>query len=86
MTEDQDIVLTERELEVLVWISQGFSSQQVAEKLCISKKSVDFHLSNIYQKLGVSSRIQAVMKVLRLGLFPSWPPPSTAEDRSRHSP
>jgi DNA-binding CsgD family transcriptional regulator len=51
--------LTDREREVLGYVSQGFTSQQTADMLFVSKRTVDFHLANGYRKLGVHNRIQA---------------------------
>ncbi|MFN3691238.1 MAG: LuxR C-terminal-related transcriptional regulator, partial [Fimbriimonadales bacterium] len=44
--------LTKREIEVLSLIAQGRSSQEVADALFVSKRTVDFHLANIYEKLN----------------------------------
>jgi LuxR family maltose regulon positive regulatory protein len=52
--------LSERELEVLRLIEAGFSNPDIAAKLVISVKTVKRHISNIYGKLGVKSRTQAV--------------------------
>lgn len=61
--------LTDRELEVLGLISEGHPSKAVAEKLFVSKRTVDFHLGNIYEKLGVGNRVQAVRRADTLGLI-----------------
>jgi len=52
--------LTGRELEVLRLACDGWSSKQLADILCCSKRTVDFHLHRIYRKLGVSNRIAAI--------------------------
>jgi LuxR family maltose regulon positive regulatory protein len=52
--------LTAREVEVLKFIEAGCSNQEIAEKLVISNATVKRHISNIYAKLGVKSRTQAV--------------------------
>jgi LuxR family maltose regulon positive regulatory protein len=52
--------LSEREQEVLRLIQQGYSNQDIAGKLVISLGTVKRHISNIYAKLGVSSRTQAI--------------------------
>lgn len=62
-------MLTSRELEVLSLVIEGYSSKQVADMLFISKRTVDFHLDNIYGKLQVSNRMQALQKASRLGLL-----------------
>ncbi|MFY7882043.1 MAG: helix-turn-helix domain-containing protein, partial [Fimbriimonas sp.] len=51
--------ITRREKEVLRLIAQGYSSQKVADALCISKRTVDFHIANIYGKLDLQNRVQA---------------------------
>lgn len=61
--------LTRREVEVLLEIAQGTSSKDVAAKLFISKRTVDFHLQNIYAKLDVNNRFAAYHEALRLGLI-----------------
>jgi NarL family two-component system response regulator LiaR len=56
--------LTERELEVLTLLAAGLNNQQIAERLVISLGTVKFHVANIYQKLGVDSRVGAVKLAL----------------------
>jgi DNA-binding CsgD family transcriptional regulator len=62
--------LTRREIEVLKLVVQGMSSKKVADMLFVSKRTVDFHLANIYDKLHVSNRVQALNRATRLGLIP----------------
>lgn len=62
--------LTEREQEVLELIAAGLSNQAVAEKLVLSTGTVKWYTSQIYQKLGVSSRTQAVAAAREKGLLP----------------
>jgi NarL family two-component system response regulator LiaR len=52
--------LTERERDVLRCMVQGLNNNEIAEKLVISLGTVKFHVSNIFQKLGVDSRVEAV--------------------------
>lgn len=52
--------LTPAERRVLRLIAQGLSSQQVAERLYLSRRTVDFHLFSIYRFLEVQNRIQAI--------------------------
>ncbi len=61
--------LSERELEVLQLIEQGLTNQQIAQELVISLATVKSHTSNMYSKLGVSSRTQAVGKARALHLL-----------------
>jgi DNA-binding CsgD family transcriptional regulator len=65
--------LTKREIEVLSLISQGHSSKEAADVLYVSKRTVDFHLANIYDKLQVNNRVQAYRAATRLGLIPFEP-------------
>jgi len=67
---DRTIHLTKRELEVLGLVIEGKSSKEVAEELYVSKRTVDFHLANIYEKLQVSNRVQAFRRATSLGLIP----------------
>lgn len=63
--------LTAREKELLTVLSQGISStEDLADQLFISQKTVKNHLANIYEKLGVSDRTQAAVEAIRLGLVP----------------
>jgi len=52
--------LTERERDVLRCMVDGLNNNEIAEKLIISLGTVKFHISNIFQKLGVDSRVEAV--------------------------
>lgn len=62
--------LTEREREVLQLIAQGLSNQDLAERLHLSLQTVKVHTRNIYGKLGVSSRTQAIARGRALGQLP----------------
>jgi DNA-binding NarL/FixJ family response regulator len=57
-------VLTKRELEVLVLTARGMSNQKIAEYLGLSEGTVRRHLANLYPKMGVHSRGEAVRKAL----------------------
>ena len=61
--------LTKREKEVLSLVLEGYSSKEVANNLVCSKRTVDFHLARIYEKLQVSNRVQALRRATLLGLF-----------------
>ena len=63
--------LTEREGEVLQLIAQGLTNQEIAERLIISLATVKRHISNIYGKLGVTHRTEALVKAQALALLPS---------------
>jgi ATP/maltotriose-dependent transcriptional regulator MalT len=66
----ETVRLTRRELEILTLILEGHPSKKVAELLFVSKRTVDFHLDNIYEKLQVSNRMQAIKRASNLGLLP----------------
>ena len=53
--------LTQREREVLELLSQGLENREIADKACLSERTVRNYLSSIYEKLGVSNRTQAVL-------------------------
>jgi len=63
--------LSEREIEVLQLIARGLSNRGVAERLVVSMPTVKSHTNNIYTKLGVGSRTQAVIRARELGVLPS---------------
>ena len=52
--------LSEREREVLAWLVEGLNNREIAERLMISNSTVKNHLSNIFSKMGTTSRTQAV--------------------------
>ena len=59
-----------RELEVLRLIAQGQNNKAIAARLDISDRTVQGHIANIFEKLSASSRTEAVMIGIRLGLIP----------------
>ncbi len=65
----QKPVLSEREMDVLRRAAQGESNKMIAEKLHLSARTVQVHLSNIFGKFGVASRTEAVLHALKLGLI-----------------
>lgn len=65
----QKIQLTEREREILLWMSEGKSDPVISEILGISHATVRFHINNIFKKLGVNERILAVVVAIRYGLI-----------------
>ena len=62
-------VLTDREEQVLILVSQGLTNRQVGEQLFISAKTVSVHMSNVLDKLGASGRAEAVAVAHRRGLL-----------------
>jgi LuxR family transcriptional regulator, maltose regulon positive regulatory protein len=61
--------LTPREQEVLLLLGRGYPDKKIAETLVITPETVHKHLKNIYQKLDVHSRTEAVIRAQALGLF-----------------
>jgi NarL family two-component system response regulator LiaR len=61
--------LSPRELEVLALISQGLSNQEIADRLFLSLNTVKTHSSNIFLKLDVKRRTQAVSKAREMGIL-----------------
>ncbi len=62
--------LSKRELEILGLLAEGHSNQEIASTLFISVSTVKTHLQNLFDKLEVKRRIQAVEKARRLNLIP----------------
>jgi DNA-binding NarL/FixJ family response regulator len=60
--------LTPRELEVLALVSEGLRNSDIAERLFLSEKTVDHHVSAILRKLDARTRGEASIKALRLGI------------------
>ena len=59
--------LTPRELQVLELAAQGLINRAIARQLSISDRTVQAHLTNIFAKMKVSSRVEAVLSAIRLG-------------------
>jgi ATP/maltotriose-dependent transcriptional regulator MalT len=62
-------VLTAREIEVLRLLAHDLSNPQIAERLVVSRRTVDAHLRSIYDKLGVKSRDAAIRVAREQGLI-----------------
>ena len=60
--------LSDREQEILVFLANGVSNRGIANRLFVSENTVKFHLKNIYVKLAVGSRLQAINAARQLGL------------------
>ena len=57
--------LTEREMEILSYLAKGYQDKEIAEMFFLSVETVRTHLRNIYKKLHVRSRTEAVLKYLK---------------------
>ncbi len=64
-----EMALSERELEVLRMIAEGLSNQEIADRLVVAPSTVKTHINNLYNKLGVNSRAQAVTRAHALKLL-----------------
>jgi len=69
-TEVNRLRLSSRELEVLQLIAEGLSNQQIAGRLFVSLNTVKTHTSNLFLKMEVERRTQAIEMAKRLGLIP----------------
>lgn len=58
--------LTKREREIFNLLVLNMDTVDIAEKLCISTKTVRNHISNVIQKLGLSSRSQALLELIKM--------------------
>ncbi len=66
----QNLGISKREHEVLELIAKGLSNQEIADKLFVSLNTVKTHTSNLFQKLDVSRRTQAIQRAKELRLIP----------------
>lgn len=68
--------LSERELEVLGLVAEGYTNRRIGEALFITEKTAGHHVSNVLGKLGVASRVEAAALAHRVGLLAVLPPAS----------
>jgi DNA-binding NarL/FixJ family response regulator len=64
--------LSDREAEILLLAARALSNREIAESLHLSETTVKRHLSNVYEKLGVSTRAEASRKALSEGWISAW--------------
>jgi ATP/maltotriose-dependent transcriptional regulator MalT len=67
----RDVGLSKRELPILAALGEGMSNKQIAKEFWLAEQTVKFHLTNIYRKLDVSTRTEAVHRAYQLGLLES---------------
>lgn len=67
-----DPILSERELEVLTLVAQGKSSNEIAEELFVSVKTVGTHKQHIYEKLNINSTVDLVKYAIKKGIISLW--------------
>jgi DNA-binding NarL/FixJ family response regulator len=58
--------LNEKERKILLYLSQGFSNQEIAEKVCLGNQTVRNYLSTIYLKMGVETRYEAILRAVSI--------------------
>lgn len=58
--------LTNREKQIFALLIQNYDTETIADELSISSKTVRNHISNVIQKLGVKSRSQAILELIRM--------------------
>jgi DNA-binding NarL/FixJ family response regulator len=63
------VTLKDREIEVLTWVARGKTSADIARKLHLSKRTIDFHLDNARIKLRAETRTEAAIKAVASGLI-----------------
>ena len=63
-------LLSEREVEILTLVAKGMTNREIAEMLLIKRLTVECHISNIYKKLSVHSRTEAVFEARAHGVLP----------------
>jgi len=60
--------LTPREMEILQLVLKGWTNRAIAAEICISEKTVEFHLNKIYTKIGMRTRTLAIVWALQHGI------------------
>jgi DNA-binding NarL/FixJ family response regulator len=68
MKDNFSAMLTQRQLQVLKLISQGFTNQEIAATMVISKRTVEMHTYRLFRRLKVSNRAQAIQLAIRIGM------------------
>ncbi|MNI49182.1 Transcriptional regulatory protein ComA [compost metagenome] len=67
----EEVSINEREQEILQEVASGSSNRDIASKLLMSQRTVEYNLTRIFEKLGVRSRSEAIVEARRLGLIHS---------------
>lgn len=69
VNENSDLILSHREKEIVKGIADGMSYKELADRLCISPHTVHTHIKNIYEKLQVNDRTEAIVQARRRGII-----------------
>lgn len=64
MAEAQKYKLTDRETDVLLYLSKGLNNQQIADQLFVSINTIKYHIRNIYEKMDVKKRSEITSRLL----------------------
>ena len=72
LPDEEMIKFTQRELECLRWSASGKSSWDIASLMSCTEAGINAHFSRIRNKLGTSTRRQAIVKAIRLGIITPW--------------
>lgn len=62
-------ILTKREKEIFELLVLNYTTAQISEKLCVTDKTIRNHISNVIGKLGVNSRTQALVELIKLNMI-----------------
>ena len=79
----EDDALSPREIDILQQVANGLSHRETAERLHISRHTVEAHIRNIYRKLGVHDRLVAVSLARLQGLVDTYPQSPTSPVREQ---
>lgn len=64
------VILTQLELDILGELAKGKSTREIAAALAMSQRSLEYNLTSLYQKFGVRTRVDTVLKAKKLGIIP----------------
>ena len=68
-SDDSGIVMTNREIQVLKYLAEGLNNQQISELMNVSVHTIKAHIHNIFEKLAVQGRTEAVVKAIKGNLI-----------------
>ncbi len=69
---DSEGLLSKREQEILLLVARGLSNRQIASSLYLSELTIKRHLANVYRRMGVASRSEAVREAISMGIFDAY--------------
>lgn len=61
------MTFTKRQLQIIRLSERGMTNEQIADKLCLSLKGVDYHVGKLYRALGVNNRADAIKRYREVG-------------------